>query len=195
MARISILGHNGAKRFLAAMEHRSHAASSSPTSVGEGLNVVNRTIIATTLFLGMSLTARADSATYTWQGSRTETPYLRKGACLNERDALTNGSARSRPTKRCSRGQGRRQIAGAIPGHGRSVCTADVLHTEELTGAPIFYHLVRTTLAITSPDKPAFNATTEELIPWQVPPHRKGRRFRLRCDQAIPANPIPFTFH
>jgi hypothetical protein len=155
---------------------------------------LNRMIIATTLFLGMSLTARGDSA-YPWQGSRTETPYLRKGACLNERDAQTNGSARSRSTKRCSRGQGRRQTAGAIQGHGRSVCTADVLHTEELTGAPIFYHLVRTTLAITSSGKPAFNATTDELIPWQVPPPRQGQKFRVQCDSAIRANPIPFTFH
>jgi hypothetical protein len=53
-------------------------------SMGEWWNVVNRTIIATTLFFGMLLTAPADSAPYTEQGRQGEALYIRSGACPNE---------------------------------------------------------------------------------------------------------------
>lgn len=161
-------------------------------SMGEWWNVVSRTIIATTLFFGMLLAARADSAPYTEQGRRSEALYFRAGACSNQGRAQTNVSAISRKARRCLRNQGRRQTARAIPNDSRSLCIADVLHSEELTGAPIFYHLVRATLLITSPSSPAFETTVEKLISWQVPPPRQGQRFRLQCD---PANLSSFKFH
>jgi hypothetical protein len=122
-------------------------------SVEEGCNFVNRTIIATTLFLGISLAAPADGAAYTEQG---------------------------------------RQATGTMAGDDRSVRTVDVLHSEELPVAPIYYHLVRSAMMITSAGNPAFGTTVEKLIPWQVPPPRQRQRSRLRSD---PANPIPFAFH
>src|ERR1700730_16649529 len=77
----------------------------------------------------------------------------------------------------------------AIPGHGP--CIVDVLHSEELTGAPPFYHLITATLLVTPPHSPACETTVQELISWQAPPPRRGQRFRRWCD---PANPGPFTF-
>ena len=153
---------------------------------------MNHTIIATTLSLGMLLAAPADSAPYTEQGRQGEALYIRSGACFNEGRAQTNVSAISRKTIRCLRNQGRRQTARAIPSDGRSECIVDVLHSEELTGAPIFYHLVRATMLITSPSSPPFETTVEKLISWQVPPPRQGQRFRLRCD---PASLSSFKFH
>jgi hypothetical protein len=153
---------------------------------------VNRTIIATTLFFGMLLTARADNAPYAEQGRRGEAHYIRSGACFNDGRAQTDVSAISRKAIRCLRNQGQRQTARAIPRGGRSVCIVDVLHSEELTGAPIFYHLVRATLLITSPSSAAFETTVENLISWQVPPPRQGQKLRLRCD---PASLSSFKFH
>jgi hypothetical protein len=67
---------------------------------------------------------------------------------------------------------------------GRVVCIIEVLHSEELPGAPIFQNLVRATLRITLPDSPPFETTVESFIPWQVPPPRQGQRLKLLCDPA-----------
>jgi hypothetical protein len=68
----------------------------------------------------------------------------------------------------------------------RVLCTARVLHSEELPFAPIHYWLVKVTLEVTPPNGTAFITTLQESTPWQVPPPRRGQTFRLRCD---PANP------
>src|ERR1700741_1391964 len=85
-------------------------------------------------------------------------------------------------------GHERRSGARTIPSDRSSVCIADVLHSEELPFGPIFYHRVRATLRITPRGGPAFETTVEKLIPWQVPPPRRGQRLRQWCD---PANPRP----
>ena len=83
-------------------------------------------------------------------------------------------------------GHGRRSEARAIPRDRNSVCIVDVLHSEELPFAPLFYHRLRATLRITPPGGPAFETTVEKLIPWQVPPPRQGQRLRLWCDPTSP---------
>jgi hypothetical protein len=62
----------------------------------------------------------------------------------------------------------------------------DVLDSEELPGAPIFQTLVRARLLVTPAGRPPFETTVEKLIPWEVPPPRRGQRLKLSCD--------PFTF-
>jgi hypothetical protein len=73
--------------------------------------------------------------------------------------------------------------AQASPSRDR-LCTADVLHSEELTFAPIYYHLVRTDLRIIPPNGPAYQTTVEKMLPWQTPPPRQGQRYRFWCDAA-----------
>jgi len=75
-----------------------------------------------------------------------------------------------------------RRRAPAEGSDGRVVCIVEVLHSEELPGAPIFQNLVRTTVRITLPDRPPFETTVERFIPWQVPPPRRGQKLRLLCD-------------
>jgi hypothetical protein len=77
----------------------------------------------------------------------------------------------------------------------RLACRVDVLHSEELTWAPIYYRNVRTTLLITPPNRPPFQTILEKLIPWQVPPPRKGQRFKSLCDPASPDSPGFLTDH
>jgi hypothetical protein len=72
-----------------------------------------------------------------------------------------------------------------------TVCRVEVLHSEALPGAPIFQNLVRARLRITPPGRPAFEATVEKFIPWQVPPPRRGRRLQMPCDAAAP-DAFPF---
>jgi hypothetical protein len=83
-------------------------------------------------------------------------------------------------------GHGRRSEARAIPRDRNSVCIVDVLHSEELPFAPLFYHRLRATLRITPPGGPPFETTVEKLISWQAPPFRQGQRLRLWCDPASP---------
>ena len=83
-------------------------------------------------------------------------------------------------------GHGRRSEARAIPRDRNSVCIVDVLHSEELPFAPLFYHRLRATLRITPPGGPPFETTVEKLISWQAPPLRQGQRLRLWCDPASP---------
>jgi hypothetical protein len=109
---------------------------------------VNRTIIVTTLFLGMVVAASAD-------------------------------------------GQSSRRTAAETPSN-RPVCIVEVLQSEELPGAPIFQNLVRATLRITSADHPPFETTVVRLIPWQVPPPRRGQRIKSLCD---PSALSSLTFH
>ncbi len=75
-----------------------------------------------------------------------------------------------------------------------NACVVEVLHSEELPGAPIFQHLVRARLRITPPDQPAFETTVERFMPWQVPPPRRGQLLRLACDPAV-LNSFLFAFH
>jgi hypothetical protein len=147
---------------------------------------MKRTIIAATVFFGSLLPARADNAIYADQGRGSEKSYTDSNACLNTRGAQTSGSVTARNATQCSRARGR------IPGDNEFVCIVDVLHSEELTGAPIFYHLVRATLRITPPTGPAFETLVTNMIHWQVPPPRQGQRLRFRCD---PASLSYFAFH
>jgi hypothetical protein len=66
----------------------------------------------------------------------------------------------------------------------RQVCYVEVLHSEELPGAPIFQNLVRARLLVTLADRPPFETTVEKFIPGQVPPPRRGQRFKMLCDPA-----------
>ena len=112
---------------------------------------MNRMMIATTLCLGMIVTASADDR-----------------------------SRRRAPAERSD---------------GRPMCTVDVVNSEELPGAPIFQSLVRTRLRVTPADRPPFETTVERLIPWQVPPPRRGQRLKILCDPAaFTTLPFPFGF-
>ena len=77
--------------------------------------------------------------------------------------------------------------ASASPGRDR-LCTAHVLHSEELTFAPIYYHLVRTALLIVPPSGQAYQTTVEKMISWQTPPPRQGQKFRFWCDPGKPGD-------
>jgi hypothetical protein len=72
-------------------------------------------------------------------------------------------------------------FVGTQPG----ICIVDVIHSEELPGAPIFQHLVRARLRVIPPDGPPFEMVVERFKPWQVPPPRRGQRLRLACGPAI----------
>jgi hypothetical protein len=75
-------------------------------------------------------------------------------------------------------------VLSASPSQGRvgPMCRAHVLLSEELPGAPIYQNRVRAVLEISPPDGPAFLATVDRRLPWQVPPPRQGQSFRLRCE-------------
>lgn len=76
---------------------------------------------------------------------------------------------------------------------GRTSCMIDVLHSEELPGAPIFQHLVRARLLVTPTGRPPFETTVEKYIPWQVPPPRRGQRLKILCDPSA-FSPFPFEW-
>jgi hypothetical protein len=143
---------------------------------------MNGTIVAATLLLGTLLTAPADAAAFTDQG-RSGEAFSTAGS--SERRAQIDAGINAQETRRHRRGQSRRHAKQAtVRGRNRFACTGEVLHSEELTGAPIFHHFVRETLLITPPGAPAFETTSERLISWQVPPPRQGQRFKLPCDPA-----------
>jgi hypothetical protein len=86
-----------------------------------------------------------------------------------------------------------RADAATLTEHGgRGGCMVEVLHSEELTYAPEYQHLVKATLLVTPPGGPAFETTVLRYISWQTPPPRQGQRLRVWCD---PANPGPFGVH
>ncbi|WJR75797.1 hypothetical protein [Bradyrhizobium sp. NP1] len=66
----------------------------------------------------------------------------------------------------------------------RVPCTIEVLQSEELPGAPIFNHHLRAVLRVTLPDRAPFETTVERIMPWQVPPPRRGQRLQMLCDPA-----------
>ncbi|MGA7806022.1 hypothetical protein [Bradyrhizobium sp.] len=75
--------------------------------------------------------------------------------------------------------------AGIIqPQNGRVSCHIEVLHSEELAGAPIFQNLVKATLLVNAPGTPPFETSVVKLIPWQMPPPRQGQRLIVPCDPA-----------
>jgi hypothetical protein len=81
---------------------------------------------------------------------------------------------------------GAMQTAQASAGNQARMCTARVLHSEELPFAPPHYWLVRVNLEITPPNGAAYELALQDNMPWQAHPPRRGQSFRLQCD---PANP------
>jgi hypothetical protein len=67
-------------------------------------------------------------------------------------------------------------------------CIARVLHSEELPFAPYQYWLVKVNLEITPPHGSAYEISLHDNLPWQGPPPRRGRVFRVFCDPADPGN-------
>ncbi|MBV8894551.1 hypothetical protein [Bradyrhizobium sp.] len=63
-------------------------------------------------------------------------------------------------------------------------CLVEVLHSEELPIGPLFHHTVKATLLVTAPGTPPFETTVVKVIPWQMPPPRRGQRERVGCDRA-----------
>jgi hypothetical protein len=83
-----------------------------------------------------------------------------------------------------------RPRTGSEAPDGRMLCTVEVLRSEELPGAPIFQNLVRATLLVNPPGSPPFETTVVKLIPYQMPPPRRGQRMTLYCDPANLGSPI-----
>jgi len=63
-------------------------------------------------------------------------------------------------------------------------CLVEVLYSEELPIGPLFYHTVKAAVLVTPPGAPPFETTLLKVIPWQVPPPRRGQRVRMPCDSA-----------
>ena len=66
-----------------------------------------------------------------------------------------------------------------------SRCLVEVLYSEELPIGPMFYHTVKAAVLVTPPGAPPFETTVHKVIPWQVPPPRRGQRVRVACDSAL----------
>lgn len=64
-------------------------------------------------------------------------------------------------------------------------CLVEVLYSEELPIGPLFYHTVKAAVLVTPPGAPPFETTVLKVIPWQVPPPRRGQRVRVHCDSAL----------
>ena len=81
-------------------------------------------------------------------------------------------------------------LAGTASAQARHVpprdsrCLVEVLYSEELAIAPLFYHTVKAAVLVTPPGAPPFETTLLKVIPWQVPPPRRGQRVRMQCDAA-----------
>jgi hypothetical protein len=79
--------------------------------------------------------------------------------------------------------------ASVAAGQGASrdshACRVEVLYSEELPIGPLFHHTVKAALLVTPPAAPPFETTVQNVIPWQVPPLRRGQRFRVGCDSAL----------
>lgn len=67
---------------------------------------------------------------------------------------------------------------------GTRACVVEVLYSEELPIGPLFHHTIKAVLLVTAPHTPPFERTVYEVIPWQMPPPRRGQRVRVRCDPA-----------
>jgi hypothetical protein len=141
---------------------------------------VKRILIAMALLFGTLSGARADIELL--NNHWTEALNIRPAACRDRPWEQNTTALASQTAKGCRIDHPRRRAAWPNPGDGRIACKAIVLRTEELAGAPIFYHDMRTALRVTSPGGPTFEATVEGVIPWQVPPFRKGQKLRLWCD-------------
>lgn len=66
-----------------------------------------------------------------------------------------------------------------------SRCLVEVLYSEELPIGPLFYHTVKAAVLVTPPGARPFETTVLKVIPWQVPPPRRGQRVRMACDSAL----------
>jgi hypothetical protein len=77
--------------------------------------------------------------------------------------------------------------AGAWQDHPRTEarsCLVEVLYSEELPIGPLFHHTVKAAVLVTPSGAPPFETTVLKVIPWQVPPPRRGQRVRVPCDSA-----------
>ena len=72
--------------------------------------------------------------------------------------------------------------------HEMRSCVVEVVHSEELPIAPLFYHTVKATLLVTAPGAAPFETTVLQVIPWQTPPPRRGQRMRVGCNRAVPGS-------
>jgi len=75
--------------------------------------------------------------------------------------------------------------AGHMTSRDSRACLVEVLYSEELPIGPLFYHTVKAAVLVTPPGAPAFETTVQNVIPWQVPPPRRGHRVRVSCDSAL----------
>jgi hypothetical protein len=73
-------------------------------------------------------------------------------------------------------------LAGQVSQTATRSCLVEVLHSEELPIGPMFFHTIKATLLVTAPGMQPFEATVQEVIPWQAPPRRQGKRLHARCD-------------
>ena len=146
---------------------------------------MKRILMAAALLLVTLTGARADIELF--NSHWTDALNIRPVACPDSRSEQMPAWLRSQAAKQCPPERAPRRAVRARPSDGLIACKADVLHSEQLPGAPIFYHHVKADLLVTPPGRPAFEATVENLTPWQVPPPRRGERFTLWCD---PAGPI-----
>jgi hypothetical protein len=80
-------------------------------------------------------------------------------------------------------------MASVQAGQGTSrdsrACLVEVLYSEELPIGPLFHHTVKAAVLVTPPGAPPFETTVLKVIPWQVPPPRRGQRVRVPCDSAL----------
>jgi hypothetical protein len=145
--------------------------------------MVKRISMAAALLLVTLTGARADIELFNdhW----TDALNVRPATCSDGRGEQT--PAWLRTAKPCPPERAPRRAVRPGPRAGLIACKAAILYSEELPGAPIFYHHVRADLLVTPPGRPAFEATVENLTPWQIPPPRRGQRLTLWCD---PANRI-----
>ena len=66
--------------------------------------------------------------------------------------------------------------------HATRPCLIEVLHSEELPIGPMFFHTIKATLLVSAPGMQPFETTVQEVIPWQAPPLRQGKRLHAQCD-------------
>jgi hypothetical protein len=61
-------------------------------------------------------------------------------------------------------------------------CLVEVLYSEELPIGPLFQYVIKESLLVTPPGAAPFETTVQRMIPWQMPPPRRGQRVRVSCD-------------
>lgn len=145
---------------------------------------MKRILVAAALLLVTLTGARADIELF--NNHWTDALNIRPAACPDGRGEQAPAWLRSQAAKPCPPERAARRAVRSGPRDRLIACKADILHSEELPGAPIFYHHVKAELLVTSPGRPAFEAIVDNLTPWQVPPPRQGQRFTLWCDPASP---------